>query len=103
VAGIAHRSCSGPPETLSLSFSPLCPRIHGLFPAIEFAVAPSSPLPNFGDPKATIAHACLNSSDLTTTERSGATRSRLFPQSDPLRLIQIERLGPWDTASRTHA
>jgi hypothetical protein len=28
-------------------------------------------------------------------ERSGAARSRLFPRSDPLCLIQIERLRPW--------
>jgi hypothetical protein len=91
---MAHRSYSGPPETLSPSFSPLCPWIHGLFPAIEFVVAPSSPLPNFGDPRATLACASLNSDDLTTAERSGATRSRLFPRSDFPRPILIERLRP---------
>jgi hypothetical protein len=79
VGGIAHRSYSNSPETLSLLFSPLCPWIHGLFPAIEFAVAPSSSLHNFGDHGATLALARLNSGDLTTTERSGAARSRLFP------------------------
>jgi hypothetical protein len=42
-------------------------------------VAPSSPLPNFGDPGATLACASLNFDDLTTAERSGATRSRLVP------------------------
>jgi hypothetical protein len=94
VAGIAHRSFSDPPKTFSPPFSPLCPWIHGLFPAIEFVVASSSSLPNSGDPGATLAHACLNSSDLTTAERSDAARSRLFPQSDPLRPIQIERPGP---------
>jgi hypothetical protein len=52
VAGIAHRSYSGPLEAFSLPFSPLCPWIHGLFPAIEFAVAPSPSLPNFGPLKA---------------------------------------------------
>jgi hypothetical protein len=58
-------------------------------------VAPSSPLPNSGDPGATLARARLNSSDLTTTERSGAARSRLFPRSDPPpRSILIERLEP---------
>jgi hypothetical protein len=62
--------------------------------AIGFAVAPSPSLPNSGDPGATLARACLNSVDLTTAERSGATRSHLFPRSDPLRPIQIERLGP---------
>jgi hypothetical protein len=87
MAGIAHRSSSGPPETLSQPFYPLCPWIHGLFPAIEFAVAPSSPLPNSGDPRATLARACLSSGDLTAAERSGAARSRLFPRSDPLRPI----------------
>jgi hypothetical protein len=94
VAGIAHRSFSGPPETLSPPFSPLYPWIDGLFPAIEFAVAPSSPLPNSGDPGATLACASLNSGDFTTAKRSGAARSHLFPWSDPLHPIQIERLGP---------
>jgi hypothetical protein len=72
-------------------------------PAVEFAVAPSSSLPNSGDLGATLARARLNSGDCTTVERSDAARSRLFPWSDPIRPIQIERLGPWDTASRTHA
>jgi hypothetical protein len=75
---MAHRSCSGPLEAFSPPFPPLCPWIHGPFPAIEFAVAPSSSLPNSGDPGATLARASLNSSDLTAMERSGATRSRLF-------------------------
>jgi hypothetical protein len=79
VAGIAHRSCSGPPEAFSPSFYPLCLWIHGLFPAIEFAVAPSSPLPNSSDPGATLARASLNSGDLTAAERSNVARSRLFP------------------------
>ena len=91
---MAHQSFSGPPEMLSPPFSPLCPWIHGLFPAIEFAVAPYSPLPNSGDPGATLARACLNSADLTAAERSSAARNRLFFRSDPLRPIQIERLGP---------
>jgi hypothetical protein len=103
VAGIAQRSFSGPPKTFSLPFSPLCPWIRDLFPAIEFAVAPSSSLPNSGDPGANLARAFLNSGDLTAAERSGAARSRLFPRSDPLCLIQIERSGPRDTASRTCA
>jgi hypothetical protein len=75
---MAHRSYSGPPEAFSPPFSPLCPWIHGPFPAIEFAVVPSSSLPNSGDPGATLARASLNSSDLTAAERSGAARSRLF-------------------------
>ena len=75
---MAHRSCSGPPEAFSPLFSPLCVWIRGLFPAIEFTVARSSPLPNSGDPGATLARACLNSGDLTATERSGAAHSRLF-------------------------
>jgi hypothetical protein len=54
-------------------------------------------------PGATLARARLNSGDLTTVERSSATRSRLFPQSDPLCPIQIEWPGPRDTTSRTHA
>jgi hypothetical protein len=80
VAGIAHRIFSGPPETFSQQFSPLCPWIRGLFHAIEFVVAPSPSLPNSGDHRATLARACLNFGDLTAAERSGATRSRLFPR-----------------------
>jgi hypothetical protein len=57
-------------------------------------MAPSSPLPNSGDPGATLACASLNSGDFTAAERSGAARSRLFPLCDPLCPIQIERLGP---------
>jgi hypothetical protein len=87
VAEIAHRSFSDLPETFSPPFSPLCPWIHGLFPAIEFAVAPSTSLPNFGDPGATLARARLSSNDVTAVERSGAARSCLFPRSDPLRPI----------------
>jgi hypothetical protein len=65
MAGIAHRSFSGPPETFSPPFSPLCPWIRGLFLAIEFAVAPSSSLPYSGDPGATLARSCLNADDFT--------------------------------------
>jgi hypothetical protein len=128
MAAMAHRSFSSPPEAFSPPFSPLCPWIHGPFPAIEFVVAPSSSLPNSGDLGTRLAHANLNSGNFTAAERSGAARSRLFPWSDllhpiqierlgprvplharlfpwydPLHLIQIERLGPRDTASRTRA
>jgi hypothetical protein len=78
VAGITHRSFSGPSEATSPPLYPLCPWIHGLFPSIEFVVAPSSPLPNPGDPGATLARASLYSGDLTAVERSGAARSHLF-------------------------
>jgi hypothetical protein len=71
-----HRSYSGPPETFSPPFSPPCPRIRGLFPAIEFAVAFSPSLPNSGDPGVTLAHACLSFGDLTAAERSNAANSR---------------------------
>jgi hypothetical protein len=89
VAGMAHRSYSGPPEAFSPPFSPLCPWIRGLFPAIEFAVAPSSSLPNSGD--------------FTAAERSGAARSRLFPLvwSPPSDSDRTARIA--GTASRTHA
>jgi hypothetical protein len=66
-------------------------------------MAPSSPLPNSGDPGATLARASLSSGDLTAMERSDTARSRLFPWSDPLHLIQIERPRPRDTASRMRA
>jgi hypothetical protein len=75
---MAHRSYSSPPEAFSPPFSPLCSWIHGLFPAIEFPVAPSPSLPNSGDPGATIARASLNSGDLTAAERSGSACSHLF-------------------------
>jgi hypothetical protein len=71
-----RQSSSGPPETFSLSFSPLCPRIHDLFPAIEFVVAFSPSLSNLGYPGATLARASLNSGDFTAAERSSAARSR---------------------------
>jgi hypothetical protein len=76
VAGIAHRSCSGLPKTFSLPFYPLCLWIHGLFPATEFAVAPSSSLPNSSDPRANVARAYLNSGDLTAAERSSTAAER---------------------------
>jgi hypothetical protein len=80
VAGMAHRSFSGPPEAFSPPFYPLRQWIHGPFPAIEFAVAPSPSLPNSGDPGATLPHACLNSGDLTAAERSGAaSRTSVSP------------------------
>jgi hypothetical protein len=80
---MAHRSCSGLLEAFPPPFSPLCPWIRGLFPTIEFVVAPSSPLPNSGDPGATVARARLNSGDLTAAKRSGAARNRLFPGLTP--------------------
>jgi hypothetical protein len=91
---MAHRSSFGPPEAFSPLFSPLYSWIHGPFPAIEFAVAPSSSLPNSGDPEDTLARASLNSSDITAAERNSATRSRPSPWSDPLRPIQIAWPGP---------
>ncbi|PWZ11838.1 hypothetical protein Zm00014a_014898 [Zea mays] len=70
-----HRSYSGPPETFSPPFSPLCPWIHGFFPAIEFAVAFSPSLPNSGDPGATLARASLNSGDLTAAKKNNTAHS----------------------------
>jgi hypothetical protein len=70
-----RRSSSGPPEAFSPPYSPLCPWIHVLFPAIEFVVASSPSLPNPGNPRTPLAHACLNSDDLTAAERSSAARS----------------------------
>jgi hypothetical protein len=83
-----------PARGLPTAVLPCLPWIRGLFPAIEFAVAPFPSLPNSDDPGATLAHACINSSDFTATERRGAACSRLFPRSDLLRPIQIERFGP---------
>jgi hypothetical protein len=76
VPGILHRSSSGPPEAFSLLFSPLGPRIRGLFPATKFAVAFSPSLPNPGDPEITLACAYPNSGNFTAAERSSAARSR---------------------------
>jgi hypothetical protein len=112
VAGMAQRSYSGTPETFSPPFSLLCPWIHGLFPAIEFAVVPSPSLPNSGDPGNPLAHACLNSCDLTTTKRSSTARSRSpllglipsvrFRSHDPDRgyLFAHARLTPWPAYQR---
>jgi hypothetical protein len=98
-----RQSSSGPPETFSSPFSPLCPRIHGLFPAIEFVVVFSPYLPNSSDPEATLARASLNYGDFIAAERSSATRSRSSspvrsPPSDLDCTTQIV-----DTASRTRA
>jgi hypothetical protein len=103
VAEMAHRSYPGPPETFSPSFSPLCPWIHGPFPAIEFVVAPSSSLPNSGNPRATLVRACLNSGDLTAAERSSVARSHSIPSvwSPPSNSDQTARTA--GTASRTRA
>jgi hypothetical protein len=86
-----HRSSFGTPKTFSSRFFPLCSRIHGLFPAIEFVVAFSPSVPNSGDPGTTLAHVSLNSGDLTTAERSSAARSRSTPRSDHPRPILIAR------------
>jgi hypothetical protein len=90
MVGMPRRSTSSPPEDFSPPFFPLCPRIHGL-PAIEFAVAPPPSLPNPGDPGTPLAHACLNSGDLTVAEMNNVARSRSTPRSDPLHLILIAR------------
>jgi hypothetical protein len=72
-------------------------------PATEFVVAPSSPLPNSGDPGATLARASLNSADLTAAERSGTARSHLFPRSDPPPPFDLDQTARTvGTASRTH-
>jgi hypothetical protein len=76
---MAHWSCSGLPEAFSPPFYPLYLWIHGLLPAIEFAVAPFPSLPNSGNPGATLARASHNSGNLTAVERSGAACSHLFP------------------------
>ncbi|PWZ14960.1 hypothetical protein Zm00014a_034508 [Zea mays] len=76
---MAHRSFFGPSEAFSPPFYPLCPWIYGLFPAIEFAVAPSPSLPNSGDPGPTLARASLNYGDPTAVERSGTARSHSTP------------------------
>jgi hypothetical protein len=96
-------SSSGPLEAFSPPFSPLCPWIRGLFPATEFALTSSPSLPNPGDPRATLAHAYLNSDGLNAAEMSSTARSRSTPPvwsppSDPDRTVQIA-----DAASRTRA
>jgi hypothetical protein len=110
--GMAHWSCSGPPEAFSPPFSPLCPWIRGPFPTIEFTVTPSSSLPNSSDPGTTLAHAYLNSGDLTATEKSSAARNRLplpglipsvrFRSNGPDRGYRFAhaRLMPWPACQR---
>jgi hypothetical protein len=109
---MVHRCFSGPPKTFSPPVSPLCLWIHGPFPAIEFAVAPSPSLPNSGDPGATLARTCLNSSDLTALGRSGAaSRTSVspvcFPPSNLDRTTQTAgyhfvhaRVTPWPSCQR---
>jgi hypothetical protein len=75
VAEILHQSSSGPPEAFSSAFSPIYPRICGLFPATEFVVAFSPSRPNPGDPGTPLARACPNSGDFIAVERSSAARS----------------------------
>jgi hypothetical protein len=79
MVGMAHWSYSDPLETFSPLFSILCLWIHGLFPTIEFAVAPSPSLPNSGDLGTTLACASLNSGDPTAVERNSAACNRPFP------------------------
>jgi hypothetical protein len=67
-----------PAQDLLTAALPSLPVDSWPFPAIEFAVAPSSPLSNSGHPGATVARACPNSGDLTAVERSGAARSHKF-------------------------
>jgi hypothetical protein len=63
-----------------------------------------SSLPNPGDPGATLAHACLNSGDFTTAERSSAARSRSFPPGLIPPSFDLDRMAQIaDTASRTRA
>jgi hypothetical protein len=45
-------------------------------PIDSWPLPPSSSLPNFGDPGTPLAHAFLNSSDLTAVERRSAACSR---------------------------
>jgi hypothetical protein len=114
---MANRIYSGPPEAFLPPFSPLCPWIHGPFPAIEFAVAPSSSLPNSGDPKPPSSRLpqlrrphhrgeeqrrpqpFTPPTDPDRTTRTAGTASRTcvlrpWPASDPLRPILIARPGP---------
>jgi hypothetical protein len=76
MTGMPHQNYSSPPKTFPPLFSPLCRRIRGLFPAIEFTVVFSPSLPNSGDPRATLARAFFNSGDLTAAEKSSTARSR---------------------------
>jgi hypothetical protein len=103
VAEILHRSSSGPPEAFSLAFSPICPRIRGLFPATKFAVAFSPSLPNPCDPGTPLARVCPNSGDFIAAERSSAARSR-SPSPGLISLSDLDRTAQiTDTASRTRA
>jgi hypothetical protein len=99
MAGMAHWSFSGPPEAFSPPFSPLCPWIRGLFPAIEFTVAPSSsrPTPTTPEPPKLSPASTLATSPLW--RGAAPLRACLFPRSDSLRPILIERLRPTRTPS----
>jgi hypothetical protein len=63
-------------------------------PPLSSSWRPLPPCPTSATPDP-LAHARLNSGDLTAAERSSTARNRLFfPRSDPLRPIQIKRPGP---------
>jgi hypothetical protein len=90
MAGMPHRSSSGPLEAFSPPFSPLCPRIHGLFPTIEFAVAFS--LSISAQPR---SHPSSCLPQLRRPHRRGEEQHRpqpfVPPRSDPPRPIMIAR------------
>jgi hypothetical protein len=102
VAGIAHWSDFGPPETFSPSFSLLCSWIHGLFPAIEFVVVPSPSLPNSGDPGRPSSRLPQlrrpHAAERSSAARSHSTPSVWSPPSDSDRTARTA-----GTASHTRA
>jgi hypothetical protein len=104
VAGIPHRSSSGPTEAFSPPFFPLCPRIRGLFPTTEFVVAFSPSLPNPGNPVTTLARACPQLRRLHRhREEQHRPQPFTLPRSDLPRPTLIARPRSRDTASRTRA
>jgi hypothetical protein len=68
-----------PARGLPIAVLPSLPVDSWPLPRHRVAVAPSPSLPNSSEPGATLACACLNSSDLTAVERRDANRSRLIP------------------------
>ena len=74
-------------------------------------MAPSPSLPNSGDPRATLARACLNSGDFTVAERSALPAAVCFPGLIPSVRFRSKgsdrgyrfahaRLAPWPACQR---
>jgi hypothetical protein len=95
MAGMPRRSSSGPPEAFSPLYSPLCPRIRGLFPPLSspWHPLPLCPIPATPEPPST------RLPQLRRPHRRGEEQRRpqpfVPPWSDLSRPILIARPRSW--------